>query len=636
MGPQTTGVTSPGPSAGQRASRLPGLDGVRALAVLAVLAFHAELPGFRGGFLGVEIFFVLSGFLITGLLMDEHARSGSIALMAFWGRRARRLLPAVYVMIPLVLLGFAIVLPGELAQIRADALAGLGYVTNWWLIFRHQSYFQSFGRPSPFTHLWSLAIEEQFYLLWPAVLLVAIPRVPRRLLAGFAGALAAGSACLMGLSFVPGTDPSVVYYSSDTRASGLLFGACAALSAWPLLTSRSAGSPRRWPATRAVLAQAGGWVCLAGLLACCVFFAEESTALYRGGFALVDALSVGLIYVIVAQPGGPLTRALEHWFPRWLGLRSYGIYVWHWPIFVVTRPGVDLPGGFWLSLSVRVCATVLVAEASYRYLEMPVRRGLLNRCWKDLRSFGTTRAQRWGVAMAASTLVLVAGSATAVAIARAKPSPVPTYLAGLRPVHTVLPAAAAGSIFGRRPILPMPGASKPSAASSPEPAAPDAARLPNCAISAVGDSVLLGALPALRRDLPQLRVVDAQVGMQVQQAIAVLVKRQRAHQLGCAVIVEVGNNGPLSTGDLAEIMAILGAHRLVILVNDHVPRPWCGPNNVLLAQLTHHWPNTVLVNWARYSAGHQHLFYPDDTHLNPLGQLAYARLIATALHRSLV
>ncbi|MHB2021747.1 MAG: acyltransferase family protein [Mycobacteriales bacterium] len=635
-----TEVTPPGPPAAKHAPRIRGLDGVRALAILTVFGFHAGLPGLGGGFLGVEIFFVLSGFLITGLLVDERCHTGRIRLKAFWARRARRLLPAVYLMIPLVLLGFALALPGEVAQVRSDALAGLGYVTNWWLIVRHQSYFQTFGRPSPFTHLWSLAIEEQFYLLWPLVLVLALPRVRRHLLAAIAALLAATSACLMGLLFVPGTDPSVVYYSSETRASGLLFGAAAALATWPMLTGQTGRSPSQWPASQAVAVQSLGWLSFAGLVACCVRFGEESTSLYRGGFSLVDALSVGLIYVLIAQPRGPLTRVLDHPILRWLGLRSYGIYVWHWPIFVVTRPGADIPGGVWPSLMIRICATGLVAEASYRYLEMPIRGGALSRWWGEFRKFGASRAQRAAITAAAAVSVLVAGTATAVAVAMAKPAPPPVYLARLRPVHTALATPTVQPMLlpqlrlgaNRFSLGPTQGASHPA----PGAVAPDGTRTPSCSVSAVGDSVLLGALPALRRDLPQLRAVDAQVGMQVQQAIALLRQRASAHQLGCAVIVEIGNNGPLTLQDLADIMAIIGPKRRAIFVNVHVPRPWGGPNDRLLSEVTRRWDNTVLVNWARYAAGHQHLFYPDDTHLDPLGQIAYARLIAAALQRSLV
>src|SRR5215212_7430151 len=218
-----------------RLSYLPGLDGLRAFAVIAVLLYHAELSWIRGGFLGVEVFFVISGYLITTLLLTEWHRQGRINVVGFWMRRARRLLPALYLLL-VVTLTFAVVfLPGEVARLRDDALAALGYVTNWYLILGEQSYFETVGRPSLLQHLWSLAVEEQFYVLWPLLLSVALWGVAprrrwqrRRLALRIALAGAAGSALLMATLYQPGVDPSRVYYGTDTRAAGLLFGAALA------------------------------------------------------------------------------------------------------------------------------------------------------------------------------------------------------------------------------------------------------------------------------------------------------------------------------------------------------------------------------------------------------------------------
>lgn len=591
-------------------TRIPGLDGIRALAVLAVLAYHGALPGSGGGFLGVEVFFVLSGFLISGLLLSEWNRTAGIGLLRFWSRRGHRLLPAVYLMIPLVLLVFGAALPGTVAQIRSDALAGLGYVTNWWLVFAHKSYFATFARPSPFTHLWSLAIEEQFYLLWPLALLLALPRIRRQHLALATITLALGSLALMAVRFVPGSDPSAVYYSSDTRASGLLAGAALALFCWPALVDRRrprSSSPRRTAAT-----QAAGWLAVALLAVCCTRIGELSTFLYRGGFGVVDAVSVLLIYVVVAQPAGLLTRTLGLPVLRWLGLRSYGIYVWHWPIFVLTRPGQDLPFGVWPVFLVRLAATLAVAELSYRFVELPVRSGALGRRWADLRDFAIGGGWRWLAPTAAVASLLVASSAAAVAVAQARPQAPPRYLAALRPVHVAEPAATA----------PVNAARRTQAAPPPRP----------CPISAIGDSVLLGALPSLRHDLPQLKTVDAQIGMQVRQAIALLSRRARAHELGCAVVLQVGDNGPLTEHDLGVLMGIVGPARLAVFITDHVPLPWADPNNRLLSAAARKWRNFVLVDWARFAGSNVHFFYGDNTHLAPAGQLAYARLVASALH----
>src|SRR5919199_3682700 len=221
----TTGV-------GARLPYLPGLDGLRALAVTAVLLYHADLKWIPGGFLGVEIFFVISGYLITALLLSEWRQKGTISLKNFWLRRARRLLPALYVLL-VVTLAFAVVfLPGEVAGLRGDVLAAVGYVTNWYLIFGQESYFESVGRPSMLQHLWSLAVEEQFYLIWPVVLAVGLgvgaTRLRRRRVLTVALLGAAASALAMALLYTPGVDPSRVYYGTNTRATGLLFGAALA------------------------------------------------------------------------------------------------------------------------------------------------------------------------------------------------------------------------------------------------------------------------------------------------------------------------------------------------------------------------------------------------------------------------
>jgi peptidoglycan/LPS O-acetylase OafA/YrhL len=228
---------------------LPGLDGMRALAVIAVLLYHAGLPWIPGGFLGVEVFFVLSGYLITSLLLAEWRAKGSVELKLFWLRRARRLLPALYLLVVVTLSYAVLFLPEEVAGLRSDALAAFGYATNWYLIFGHESYFEAVGRPSLLNHLWSLAVEEQFYLVWPVLFWVGISFGAarwrhRRVFVGALGG-AALSVLLLAILYVPGADPSRLYYGTDTRAAGLLIGAALALVWTPGATRRSYPTGRR-------------------------------------------------------------------------------------------------------------------------------------------------------------------------------------------------------------------------------------------------------------------------------------------------------------------------------------------------------------------------------------------------------
>lgn len=356
---------------------LPGLDGLRALAVIGVLLYHADL-NVSGGFLGVESFFVLSGFLITSLLLAEWRQRSGIDLTAFWLRRARRLLPALFLMLLGTLVLAGLLLRGETAGLRADMLAALSYVMNWHLVFSGQSYFDPLARPSLLQNLWSLAVEEQFYLLWPLLFTVGMRYLRRSgLLLATLGA-AAASALLMASLYQPGADPSRLYFGTDTRASGLLLGAALALGWTP---RRASGSTRRGAGA---LLDLLGIVVLGGLIAAFIAWYDYQPLLYRGGFAMV-AIGTAVVIVAATHPGARLLPALLEWRPlRWIGQRSYGIYLWYWPIFMFTRPYVDVPLGGWPLLALRLPIVIALAALSFRYVELPARRGAVGRLWRAL------------------------------------------------------------------------------------------------------------------------------------------------------------------------------------------------------------------------------------------------------------
>ena len=377
---------------------MPGLDGLRALAVTAVLLYHAGVAWMPGGFLGVDVFFVISGYLITALLVTEWRLRGRIDLKTFWVRRARRLLPALYLVVVATLAFAVLFLPGEVAGLRGDALSAFGYVTNWYLIFGNESYFEAMARPSLLRHLWSLAVEEQFYLLWPPIVALGIGIGARRhrlaRLTVVALAIAGASALLMAQLHDPAVDPSRIYYGTDTRATGLLLGAALAFVWRPgdrrARAKRRTNTPaerlrRRWGWTSPAFLDVAGLAALAGLLAFCLRLDEFEPFLYNGGFAAVSLTTAALV-AVVAHPRSRVGGLLLGWRPlRWIGERSYGIYLWHWPVFMVTRPGLDVPlDGAWL-LALRIGASVGLAHLSYRYVEEPVRHGAIGRLWRRLR-----------------------------------------------------------------------------------------------------------------------------------------------------------------------------------------------------------------------------------------------------------
>ncbi len=405
----------------------PGLDGLRALAVIAVLLYHANPDWLPGGFLGVEIFFVISGYLITSLLIAEWREQGSIDLKAFWLRRARRLLPAVCLMIALVLAWAVIFLPTEVAGLRSDALAAIGYVTNWYLIFSQKSYFESVGRPSLLRHLWSLAVEEQFYLLWP-LLLISMLRVGharsarRTLLVVLMGVVA--STTLMGMLYQPDMDPSRVYYGTDTRSAGLLLGAALAFVWAPRQQQVSRGHRRLLDAIGLSGLGVLGWFCIR--------LNEFEPFLYRGGFLSV-ALVTMVVIAVAVHPQARLGMGLLGRQPlRWIGLRSYGIYLWHWPVLMVTRPQLDVLFDGLPLFALRLVITALLVELSYRFVEMPVRTGALGNAWKEWRAARETHRRgfrmRWATVVTSIGVLSVAFGAS---VAGAQPPVPPSYLSAV-------------------------------------------------------------------------------------------------------------------------------------------------------------------------------------------------------------
>jgi peptidoglycan/LPS O-acetylase OafA/YrhL len=561
------------------------LDGLRAVAVAAVLLYHGGVHGVPGGFLGVDVFFVLSGFLITSLLLAGRRPDGTIDLRGFWLRRARRLLPAAILVIAVCLVVVAAFYPAEAARTRGDALASLLYVNNWHQVLADRSYFAGFGRPPLLQHLWSLSVEEQFYLLWPLALGLGLSRIGRPWTMRATGVAALLSALAMALLFVPGHDASRVYYGTDTHASGLLIGALLAF-AWPLGPLRT--TPRRGAV--AVL-DAAAVVALAALIGAMATWHDYDTPVFRGGF-LVAGLVTAVLVAAVVHPASRVAPLLGIAPARWIGQRSYGIYLWHWPVMALTRPGLDLAWSRWLLVPLQIAAAVGLAAASYRWVEQPIRRGrALERLkgWLDARR----PRQRLGVAVAATAVVGLAGTWIAV-----RDSP-PRDVAHLRGLNS----AAARRAPTRAPVAQPP-------------------RRP----LAIGASVMLGAQDALARRMR----VDAAVGRQADDIVGRLDAYRAAGRLPSRVVVQIGENGPIPAGDLRELRHALRGVRRVVFVNVRVTRSWVAQTNAQLARLVRDWPQARLADWYDASAA-PGLLYDDGTHPNPRGARVYAGLVRRAL-----
>jgi peptidoglycan/LPS O-acetylase OafA/YrhL len=643
----------------------PGLDGLRALAVAGVFLYHAGVSWMPGGFLGVDLFFVLSGYLITSLLLREFSTEGTIDLARFWYRRARRLFPAVAVVILFALLATLTIARDDLGRTRADALSAIVYLTNWHEVLASHSYFNEFGRPSLLQHLWSLAVEEQFYLLWPVLLMFGLRKLHPRNMLMLTGVLAAASCLLMWLLYNPGGDPSRVYYGTDTRAFTLLIGA---LLAFMLPGAQKALARRREAGDIGGIGDIVDGVGVAALLGVLVLFVtlqDYQPWLYRGGFLLMALLTAVLLAVVV-HPGSRLGQALG-WEPlRWIGARSYGIYLWHWPIMQLTRPGVDISMPGPLLVLLQAGATVGAAALSYRYVEMPIRSGVAQ---QRLRSFLDRHSPHQRLAWVAGSCAALASfaglgfgmpapiaaaafssTATPSALQKLPPGPAGSQTAGGSASGTRLIATAGGSRLtsrfggGQGPFFSGPlssgghqqgppaglsvggagnggaggartsttaatkttGTGKTTGAGTTRTTGTTGVgaghgAMPADEVLALGDSVMLGCAPSLEQLIGHRLRVDAIVGRQADATIARLAQYRAAGQLPSEVIVQVGDNGPVWYADMQKLRRVLKGVPVVVIVNVRLARSWQDEVNQELSQYVRSWPQAVVADWFDHS-----------------------------------
>ena len=625
---QVTSATPWKIDAGRRAGEmgyLPGLDGIRALAVLGVLLYHADLVWMQGGFLGVDVFFVLSGFLITSLILEEFDRSGRVDFKRFYLGRARRLLPALVLMLAVVATAVAIWYPDAARQLIGDTLASALYVNNWWYILADQSYFEFTGRPPLLKHLWSLAVEEQFYLVWPLVAFLVMRRMGRRGVLALALVLALLSTVWMTVlsinsGFPELADPSRAYFGTDAHAMGLLIGAGLAC-AW---------RPGRLPETlrrgAVITLTTIGVLALLIIIGFFLWVGEFTPWLYqRGGFAVL-ALVVAVLIATATHPAVPLGRWLGRQPMRYIGQRSYGLYLWHWPIFMVTRPGLDLPfDGVGLFL-LRMVLTFGIAELSYRFVEIPIRRGAIDRWiagWRGAQGADRRRRTRQGLLTVTAALVAVALLGIGLGRAASQAAPVPQDVAEALGVVDGGPTEV--SIDDGDGIAASPAA---SASGAPSTTAEQRA-VDNGTISLIGDSVLLGARKTVQQVISGARV-DAAVSRMPGAFVGRVKKLKKRDKLAPIVVLHPGTNGVLPASILRDMLDPLVDTATVIVVNASVPRTWEQRNNKVVNEVIKDYPNVVLADWKAASQDHPEYFVSDGIHLSGKGAKAYAQLIKQA------
>ena len=642
-------------------TRAPGLDGVRALAVLAVMGFHEGASELSGGFLGVDIFFVLSGFLITDLLVTRYDTLGRLDLRDFWTRRARRLLPPLAVMLVVVTAAASVIEPEQEASLRLALLAAVTYMSNWYQILHHVSYFDAFSQltaPAPLDHLWSLAIEEQFYLIWPVILWFLLIRLNGRRARITVTLLAAtASALVMALQYTPGGDPSGVYYGTDTHASALLIGAALAL-AYPLASLASL------PIAQTKRLDAAGVAGLAVLAWAIGHFSGNDPAVYPVGLILAALAAAGLV---AAAAGHGVIAAITSLPPlRWVGIRSYGMYLWHWPVIALAAALAGSgPTSAW-AWAIETAITIALAAASWRFIETPILQHGLRATFRHWHQrLADAREKPAGVrgrpagrrrdsvpvAVAAVTVIAVA-----VAVFGVVRPPEPATPAGLlRQVAEGQRISAASQssrpsqpTAGRQPAAKQAAAKqaaakqagrKPTASSSPAAASVTCRRgkppeVSGDQVTAVGDSIMVASAAALAAAMPGI-YIDAQVGRQMQSGVAVIQSLAAEGSLRHIVIVGLGTNGDVTPAQLRQLRQTVGPNRDLILVNTFGPMPWEREVNAELDAAAQQGGQVELANWNHAIAAHPSLLWPDGIHPQPTGAKFYARVVLTAVRTAL-
>ena len=571
---------------------IPAIDGLRALAVIAVMFYHLGFSWIPGGFLGVDLFFVISGYVITRMLLDSIAQSGGLDLRGFYLARLRRLLPALLFMLTTTIIAVGIWAPDTIKRLLVDTPFALTGTINWWLVANEQDYFESIGRPPLLQHTWSLAVEAQFYLVWPLILYFILKKFGKKHIPVAALFIAAASGiALLLVSFsidaANASKVSHVYFGTDTHSIGLFLGAALAVS-W---------IPQNF---RVELSRKGqnfidgiGVFGFIGILATFLLIDASNPAMYKIAFPLAGIFGAAIIASIV-HPASRFAPILQNKVLLWIGERSYAIYLWHWVIFQVTRPTVDLAGQAWALYSLRILIVFALADISLRYVELPIRRGVIQ-YWIKGRKYRTKKERNRQTSLLSTATVIVVIIAAVIsvrAISIANDARVALEKSLTVDTSTVVPTEKDG-------------------------------------LWVTGDSVILGIRSVLEENQP-ISLVNARIGRQAPELLEVLIQDQ-PQALDSPVIFNLGNNNALSREQVEQIFEAVKGQPQIIVVNTAVPRPWRDGNNQIINEVAAKYPQADVIDWNAISNGRPEYFAPDGVHLVPAGVNAYVSAILEKL-----
>jgi peptidoglycan/LPS O-acetylase OafA/YrhL len=580
----------------QRASisstHIPAIDGLRALAVIAVVLYHLGIDWIPGGFLGVDLFFVISGYVITRLILDSIESANGLDLKEFYAARVRRLLPGLVILIIVTSVFIAFFAPDAIRRFITDVPFVLTGTNNWQLVAVNQDYFQAIGRPPLLQHTWSLAVEFQFYLIWPIILLFIWRRFGKRVVRRVALVIATFSGTALFLFSLQADNATAgrishIYFGTDTHSLGLFLGSALAVSWIPRNLS-----PKISQRAQDFIDGIGvfGFI---GLLCIFLFIDQSNTALYQIAFPLAGLFGCATIISIV-HPASRFSPILSNKLFLWIGQRSYGIYLWHWVVFQITRPGADLTGNL-LALNVaRVLVVLALADISLRAIEIPIRKGIVQNWFRGMkyRTKIMQKRQRIFVSSVVAFVVFMTGSSVALAWQRDQ-----SIIVELKPELELPETVISENQTG---------------------------------LWVTGDSVILGIRNKLAMQ-EDIALINARVGRQIGELITE-VEEDKQRVGSSPVVLNVGNNNAVSREDMVKLMELLKDQPKVVVVNTSVPRTWRDGNNKIISEVVSGYPNAVLVNWAGIAENHPEFFAPDGVHLIEAGSDVYVASILEALN----
>ncbi len=565
------------------------IDGLRAIAVAAVVLYHLGISWIPGGFLGVDLFFVISGYVITRLILDSINQSSALDLRAFYAARLRRIYPGFIFMVICTIIFIGVWAPEAIKRFLTDLPYALTGSINWYLVARNQDYFETIGRPPLLQHTWSLAVELQFYLIWPIILLTVLKYFGKKNVARIALAIAIISGVTLfivslSLDQANAQQISHIYFGTDTHSLGLFLGSALAVS-WIPQNLSAAITKRAQDVIDGI-----GVVGLLGLISVFLFIDQSNANLYRIAFPLAGIFGC-LVIISLVHPASRFAPIISTAPFRWVGQRSYGIYIWHWVIFQVTRPSVDLSGQTWALYLARVLLVLALADISLRWVEIPFRQGAVQNWFRGMKYRSAKVKLRQQLSLLTSIITVLA----------------------ITSVISVQAINQADQISNKvlEEIIPI------------EPNQQDLGSTTGLWVT--GDSVILGIRSKLESK-EHISLINARVGRQAPELLAVM-RVDQTSVPSSPVIFNLGNNNALSEQTVIDIFETIKNQPQIIVVNTAVPRAWKDANNEIISKVSARYPNVKLVDWDRISKGRPELFAPDGVHLSPTGSDVYVDLV---------